>query len=441
MDFIIVYERKQRELENAILIKIELEKRGYTCDIIQYYEASKFNLFNINPPKVILVPHLYGNSSIYRNFTRFGKSNYLLNLQYEQVLSEKWEDLALNNPNGEAQKGFHVCWGKVTKRRLIKHGVPSCNLKLLPALHLDLLRENFRRDSQKLKHELSQKCSLDPTKRWNLFISSFTYADMDEYRLKMNESVAGTSMSEFPLIHTGSRDKILQWFRKILKEDNQSLIIYRPHPDELNFDKVLELEKEYSNFRFIRFSSVKDWIEASDNIYSWYSTSVVESHFLDKPYAILRPNELSGDFDSVLIKEAKFITNYEDFQEDYYKDDFLRKCAISDESVNGYYHFDKNKVGFKEYCDFLEELFNSKGKQKFNLKFKNILKAYITTIAVSGVFLLYKLFKIDLEVYRKSNKKRNFFIEWFIEIDNQLVTKEEIFKEENRLKDILKYEK
>lgn len=40
MDFIIIYERKIRELENALLLKLELEKRGYLCGVYQYYGKS-----------------------------------------------------------------------------------------------------------------------------------------------------------------------------------------------------------------------------------------------------------------------------------------------------------------------------------------------------------------------------------------------------------------
>lgn len=433
MDCIIVYERKQRELENAILLKIELENRGYTCKIVQYYEASKFNIFS---KKVMLVPHLYGRSSIYRNFSRFGKADFLVNLQYEQVLSDKWEKLGHHNPKDEAVNAYHICWGTTTKERLINAGVPQNNLKVIAPIHFDLLRKEFRRDSKKLKSDLAKECNIDSNKRWNLFISSFTYADLDNNRLKMNENVAGVSLAEFPIIHTNSRDEILNWFRKILNEDKESLLIYRPHPDELKFEKVLELEKEFNNFKFIRFSSVKDWIEASDNIYSWYSTSVVESHFLNKPYAILRPRVLPDDFDSVLIKKAKFITNYEDFRNDYFRDDSLRDCAISNDDIRKYYEINDEIPSFKLYVDFIEELFISNKKQNYKISFKEKLQAYVTTLKVIVVFSLYKVFKEKVHKY-KTNNKRNILQDWFIEMDNQIVSNNELVEIENNLKKIV----
>jgi len=436
MDFIIIYERKQREIENAILLKIELEKRGYSCNICQYYEGDKYNIFNINPSKVILVPHLYGNANIYRTFSRYGKSNHLVNLQFEQVLSKKWENLGHHNPNDEAKKAIHICWGNKTKERLEKAGVPANNLKVLGAPHLDLLRQEYRSSNDRLKIEFASIFNIDPTKRWTIFLSSFTYANISADRLKMNELNAGSSLKTFPKIHTDSRNKILTWFKKILKKDSKNIFIYRPHPDELNLISVMELEKEFSNFRIIRYSAVKEWIEVSDNIYSWYSTSVVEAHFLDKPYAILRPVELPDSFDSVLLKHAAFITQYSEFEKDYFKNDSERKTAIDDFHINQYYKIDKVHTAYMKYCDFLEEIYNSK-KQNFNLTIKNKIIAKLKSISVIFVYFLYKNFKIDLDKYRKEDIKRNFFIEWFIEMDNQIVSDHEKQEIEDKLKNIL----
>ncbi|PHS33944.1 MAG: hypothetical protein COA92_02565 [Sulfurovum sp.] len=438
MDFIIVYERKQRELENDTLLKIELEKRGYTCKIVQYYEGNHFNIFNINPPKVILVPHLYGDANIYRTFSRFGRANHIVNLQYEQVLSKKWEKLGHHDPKEQAMQAIHICWGEKTKERLMNAGVSSEKLKVLGAPHLDLLRKEYRNLPSERKKHFSEKYNLTFSKKWVLFLSSFTYANISDSRLSMNEASAGIKLSDFREIHTNSRNEILNWFSYILEKDTENIFIYRPHPDELMLDPVVKLEKKFLNFKIIRDEPVKQWINASDVIYSWYSTSVVEAHFLDKPYAILRPKVLPDTFDSVLLKHANFITDYSKFEEDYFKDNKNRKTAIDDHHVNQYYLIDTHCSSFIKYVDLLETLHKTK-KQMFSLPIHQRILATIKTISAKLVYILYKYQNINLNKYRdNSSLKRNFFIEWFIEMDNQIVSGNEKKEIESRLKVILK---
>jgi surface carbohydrate biosynthesis protein len=436
MDFLIVYERKQRELENAILLKIELESRGYTCSIYQYYEGDKYNIFNTNPPKVILVPHLYSDSNVYRTFSRFGRSKHLINLQYEQVLSEKWEKLGHHNPKGEANNAIHLCWGPKTKKRLETSGTPPDKLKVLGSLHLDLLRREYRINQLHLKNQLGDMFKLDSCKKWTLFLSSFSYANISDNRLRMNELNAGTSLESFREIHTNSRNKILTWLGNILEKDTENIIIYRPHPDELNLNPVLELEKKFPNFKVISYSVVKNWIEASDSIYSWYSTSVVESHFLDKAYSILRPITLPDSFDSVLLKHATFITDYQEFENDYYKNNSERKVAIADSFIKQYYQVDEMRPAFVNYCDYLEEVYKS-NHQQYNLTIINKLKAALKSISVTLVYFLFKNIQIDLDKYRKEDVKKNFLIEWFIEMDNQIVNDAEKKEVEEKIKQTL----
>lgn len=433
MDFIIIYERKIRELENALLLKLELEKRGYLCGVYQYYEGIKYNILNNNSPKVILIPHLYNERDIYRNFAKFGSAEHLVNLQYEQVLSERWERVGHHNPKGEAKNAVHVCWGTKTRDRLKEAGVPINNIKVLGALQLDLLRKEYRKKSAYVKKELGQAFKLDVTKRWTLFISSFTYADISEDRLKMNESVANVDLGNFVKLHTNSRNQILDWLKKILGQDKDNLIIYRPHPDELNLNKVIELEKTYLNFKIIREQPVKVWIESSDNIYSWYSTSIVESHFLDKPYSILRPIELPNDFDSVLLKHAQFITEYNKFEQDFIKDDSTREMPIDDSYIRQYYQVDDSYPSYKKYCDMLEEVYKSDTKQSYNIKLIDKITSKIKTLAVIVINIIYKISKLDLEKYKRRNKN-GFLISWLIEMDNQIASDAEKKKIEEKLK-------
>lgn len=435
MDYIIIYEKKNRELENALLLKIELELRGYECSVIQFYEGNRFNVFGISRPKVILAPNLYEYKSIPRIYSRFGRSQ-LVNLQYEQVLSEKWEKIGHHNPKSEAKKAIHVCWGPKTRDRLTEAGVPKGNLKVIGALQLDLLRKEYRRNTSSVKQELAQEFKLDETKRWALFISSFTYADISESKLSMNESISNTNLSSFVKVHTSSRDSILDWLKRILEQDTDNIIIYRPHPDELSLNKVIELEKKYLNFRIIRDRSVKTWIESCDNIYSWYSTSVVESHFLNKPYAILRPLELPNDFESVLLKYSKYIKSYEEFENDYFKNDSERILPINESYIRQYYQVDNDKPSFIKYCDMLEEVYSSEDKQIYDIKLIDKIKAKIMTVMVILVNFAYRVSNIKLDKYRKRNKN-NSILSWFIEMDDQIASDKEKKDIEDRLVEII----
>lgn len=434
MKFLIVYERKNRELENAALLKAYLEIRGHECTISQFYEAKKFNLLGRISYDVILVPHCYGDKSIPRVFSRFGKAN-IYNLQYEQVLSNKWEELGHHNPSGEAIKATHMCWGKLTEQRLRSFGIPNNNLHLMRPLHLDLLDQKLRFSLDKRK-ELSKQYNLDNTKKWNLFLSSFTYADIENERLRMNENVAGTSLSSFKTIHTKSRNKLLEWFEDVLISDKETILIYRPHPDELSLNKITELEKKYENFFVINDLAVKNWIAICDNIFSWYSTSVVEAHFLNKEYGVLRPYELPNSFDSVLIKKAKFITSLSEFKS-YYLGCKSLDFAIEDKYINGYYNTQQSDLS----CRLLTEKIEKLAQAPFqNFKINRLLKikALFTTNFVYVTYLLYSKMPLNLSKYRSSKRlSNNFLIKWFIEFDNQIVSNEEIDELTLRMKNLL----
>ncbi len=439
MDFLIVYERKLRELENALLLKIEIERRGYSCEVVQFYEADKYLEIKQDAPKVILAPHMYETKSILRLFTRFGRANYLINLQYEQVLSKEWEEIGHHNPKGEAINAVHVCWGLKTKERLIQAGIPSDNIRVLGSLQFDLLREELKVDNNDIKSQMSETYHLPKDTEWTLFLSSFTFADIAKARLEMNESVAKTDLSQFVEIYTSSRNKILSWFREILEKDKKNLIIYRPHPDELSLNKVYALEKEYPNFKVIREGSAKIWIESCDNIYSWISTSVIEAHFLRKMYSILRPITLPESFDSVVMKNAKFITNYEGFEQKYFSKEENIELPIEDIIIQQYYDFSSECPSFYRYADMLENLIESNRPQKYNIPMKLLIKSKIIAMGVKLVHSLYKTLDINLNEYR-SRTKNNFFVRWFIEFDDQIASKEEKQIIEQRIMNIFNHE-
>lgn len=420
IDFLIIYERKNRELENAILLQSELERRGFVCKIAQFYDGAAFNIFNHNPPGVIVVPHLYDTNEVARVVARFGRPSAIVNLQYEQVLSEKWEKHGHHNPKGLAIYGHHVCWGWKTVDRLHNAGVPRDNLHLLGAIQLDLLRSEFTQPENSRK-QLAKEFCLPDAKAWNLFLSSFTYADIEEHRLAMNESVAGTNLSSFVKIHTKSRDEILIWFERILEIDVETIFIYRPHPDELNLEKVLKLQEKFDNFHVISAFAAKVWIEASDKIFSWYSTTIVESHFLDKAYSILRPYELPDYFDSVLLRHGVFVETYSDFKGIYLSSSKVKSKALDSKFIDMYYSTDNAQPSFVLLSDFLVNLLG-RSTRLITPNWKLIFKYKIISLAVLLVYWLYCTFSLE----SIKPLKFKFLANWFKEFKTQIADGQEL---------------
>jgi surface carbohydrate biosynthesis protein len=429
MKILILYERKNREFENCLLLSIILSANGHECKISHFLDATKFEYLTRKFYDCLIVPHLYNSESVFRNIVRFGKFNNIINLQYEQVLSEKWEKLGHHNPKGLAEQGYHVCWGDITRERLIEAGLSEHNCITTGAIQNDMLRPEYRSDHLEIKQAMGLKYNMDPNQHWTLFLSSFTYADISEQRLKLNEDVAGISLLDIVPYYTKSRNKLLEWFDELLSKDFEGLFIYRPHPDELNLDSVYKLAKKYKNFIILGEGAAKGWIESSDKMYTWYSTTVVEAQLLGKSCAILRPIELPGDFDSVLLKKGDFITSVGQFIDVHKSNIFIK--AIPDEFISSYYkNFDQ--PAFKNIVNLLSTL--SKRDEFSNVKVPNIhyIKNQFKKLMILIIFKLRKYDKLFVSG-RDLGSNNNFLARWILEMNNQMLTPKEAIDMENYL--------
>ncbi len=422
---IIVYERKNRELETALLLQSKFFNAGFECAVTQFYQGHDFNLLGAGPD-ILIVPHLYNELSVARLIARYGRPKSIINLQYEQVLSDKWERLGHHNPSGTAMNAVHVCWGKTTFDRLRDFGVPSENLLTIGAPHLDLMSGVGEEYCTGQKRRLAEKFKLNETQDWILFLSSFTYADISEHRLRMNESVAGSDLKDFVEIHSKSRNEVLAWLEQALIENPCSVLIYRPHPDELNLEKVYDLENKYNNLRVISFGSAKQWIMAADTILSWYSTTVVESHYLKKHYQILRPFDLPDYFDSVLLKKARFLTSKDQFLEYLRSSPGAQDLPLRDEDVAGYYENIDGSIASDRLVHYARKMVRDQVSQDFRVSTKNLLRAKLISVSVLLVFILYRFSKKFPRV--SFLKQIPFFDRWFSEFDNQFSESSEIEK-------------
>lgn len=313
LDFLILYEHPVREYESILLLQEELRRRGYSADIRQLLDRKKLKYFTWKKPRVLVASCLYDNEGLNSHvYNNVGRLNRVVNLHWEQMLSDTQEEEPWFNFAGNAKKCVQTCWGAETSRRLLAHEVPPQNAPVTGAIMMDFLRPEFAGYYEN-KAALCRRHGLNPGKRLMLYISSFGYASMNEAEVQELSAMAGTDFSQFATVNRQSMDETLRWFDEYLQANPDVELVYRRHPSEWNSEPLERLAEKHANFHVIFDGSVKQWIVAADEIYIWMSTAIAEVYFAGKSCHVLRPSPIPHEFDPVIYKDAAAITCYEDF--------------------------------------------------------------------------------------------------------------------------------
>lgn len=427
IDFLFSYEHKARELESLLLIKYELNKRGYSVRLYSSYENNFSVILPIKQwkPKVVVVPALYSSNELYHFCTQLVgfSTRKIANLQWEQVLSQEEENdvTCYHNPKGFITNAVHFCWGEKIKQRIVNAGVPKSKAIVTGNVNLDFLRPECE-DFYFSKHTLAKEFNIPENKDWNLFISSFALCDCNDSTLELVRKVYGKEHTDRKVkLFCNSRNILLDWFECVLAKYPERILIYRPHPDEINkVNKLNDLTSRFSNFRIISSYSLKHWVKVSSIIYNWYSTSMIDIHLLRKPYHILRPLKIDPNIDVSYMVNMPKITDYEDFENSYIKNDFksIEENQVDINNIlNDYYDNDIAGVSAHEkVADILEKmLLTSKYDLKFPLKY--ILRSYFALFKRLVLIQSYKfrkylwfllpMFKKKWDIHSKQIKEIN----------------------------------
>lgn len=389
LDFLILYEHVVREYESIILLQLELEKRGYTAEIHQLLGRKKLKYLFNKRPKVLVSSCMYNNEALNSHvYNNVGKCKRVVNLHWEQMLSDTQEEEAWFNFDGAAKNCVQTCWGKKTQERLIKHGMLKENCPITGAVMMDFLRSEF--DGYfKTKKELCKQFNLDENKKMFLYISSFGYASMTEAEVKELSQMSGVDFTGFAKTNRISMAQTLDWIDRYLTANNDVEFVYRRHPSEWACKQLEELAQKHKNFHVIFESSVKQWIVAADKIFIWMSTAVAEVYFANKTCHILRPHPIEHEYDPVIYKDAQYITNYDDFIKATVCED--APFPIKGEVIEGY--FDSSETpAYIRMANLLEEVYKTEPiTNPFETKGfkprKNILK-FFALLGVHGMFAI-----------------------------------------------------
>ena len=354
LDFLILYEHTVREYESDLLLKLELERRGYQVEIRQLLDPKYRRLFGQDKPEVLVASCMYDNEAINSHvYNNIGRCDKIVNLHWEQMLSDTQEEGDWFNMNGNAKRCIQTCWGKRTAARLQAHGMDPKNTPVTGAVMMDFLRPEFK-GYFKDKAALCREFGLDPDKKLHLYISSFGYASMSAEEVAELSRMAGTDFTGFAATNRISMDQTLRWFDAYLGDHPEVELVYRRHPSEWNSPALEELTRKRPNFHVIFADSVKQWIVAADSISIWMSTAIAEVYMAGKSCHILRPVPIEHEYDPVIYKGARYVTSYEEFCTAMAQSD--PPFPIRREVIEGY--FDPSpRPAYLRMADLLEQVY------------------------------------------------------------------------------------
>ncbi|MEG1931920.1 MAG: hypothetical protein RR075_02300, partial [Pygmaiobacter sp.] len=393
-DFLILYEHVVREYESLLLLKAELSRRGYSVEIRQLLDRKKLRYFTCKKPRDLESSNLYNdeglNSHVYNNI---GRCNRVVNLHWEQMLSDTQEQEAWFNFEGNAKKCVQTCWGSLTRERLVAHGVPEQNAVVTGAVMMDFLRPEFAGYFCS-KAELCAAHGLDPDKKLLLYISSFGYASMDDAEVDELSRMAGTDFGAFARVNRSSMATTLAWFERYLSEHPECELVYRRHPSEWNSPALQALEQKCSNFHVIFEDSVKQWIVAADEIFIWMSTAIAEVYFARKNCCILRPEPIPHEFDPVIYAGGRYVQNYADFAAAVQTPS--PGFPIDAARIEGYFDVSE-RPAYLRMCDLLENVYNTEPRDE---PFDAAFAPHFNRLKCIALFCVQLLFALHLEPKR-----------------------------------------
>lgn len=357
-DFILMYEHKVRELDNLCLLKYELDRRGYRTRILYENDWELLQAHRVAyETRVLVIGYCYTSSSIKDYASYRIKFDKVVNLQWEQVTTNEQENDSgsFRNLSGLAKEIVHISWGEKNRSRLIgKAGVSPGNVKVAGNITMDLLRPEFK-GFYLSRSEICDRYGLPGDKKICLFISGFKYIEASQQDKEETIKRFGEGRRRYLEVAEQEQLTILKWFEQFLKERDDYLIVYRPHPGDES-PRAEKLAERYENFVVISELSVKQWIMVCDLVCTWNSTAIFEAFFAGRKPFFLCPYPIPEDQDHPLFTEMNKIIDYDTFCGAMTGAQV--ELGLTKEMVNPYYLVDEETPSYVKISDELESVYS-----------------------------------------------------------------------------------
>ena len=406
MDCLIFYELVERSYENDLLIKLEMERRGYSVKLVNMYWKDFWKSFFYHP-KIYVVPSCRDTNVMSSLCSPWYKRAAWVNLQEEQIGFSSEADIAIFLPQGRAKEAAHLCWGQNATGFMERAGVKSENIIPSGPIQFDLCNPRFKAYFYDREY-LAREFGLDVNKRWILFASDFcTISECQtEESLKDKMEKFGDFWKTMYDYETDCAEMLTQWWDRYLTAHKDTVFIYRPHPSEYkNIKLIEELNARHENFVCIKKYSIKQWIHVVDVFTTWISSSVMEAYYQGIPcFALGVKNSIMDSGLSIaLFRSERYITDYGAFEKAMTDPASMREewFPINEEQVEMIYGKKEEELSYTGVCDYLESILKdpkklesmklSLSKEERELELKDKLRYAKVTLYNDIVCRIWKL--------------------------------------------------
>jgi surface carbohydrate biosynthesis protein len=310
VDVIFCVEHVDRELHAVRSIAAALAQRGVTSLITSIFFDTHV-VRHADAARVVVLPFVMNTADWpTRLFHESrGQSAIYVNLNWEQLLSPA--NRAYKAPRSDFQRRivWQCAWDDQFATYLQSHRVECDNIFITGNLADDLLVRRLA-ERRRVRSALATETGLTESRPWLFFPTNHAWAFTSD-RLIRSRIAAGYDPDVAWAYQSYSRrcfDVFASWLRQAALSMSDRQFIVRPHPSvstEQYRDRIRRVAGPLPpNVLLSRTQTVREWLSASDAVFSSWSTTAWDAHragipaFLMTPYP--RPAWLNVAWNDVL---------------------------------------------------------------------------------------------------------------------------------------------
>lgn len=296
VDVVYLIEHIARELDIACAVKCMAESRHRISVEIRSIAVDLDQTLTQLSPQIVALPYCGSvrDTGLEKVIARWPNARYI-NLSFEQLLGEAQKKSRA--PRDDLSRNFtiHHAWGEFFARYLKQNKVEPSHIVLNGNPSYALYQPPYQNYYGNPRIELAKKFGLDPEKRWVFIPENYGWAFFRDklIRDRIRRGFDPEHAYQYRDFALESMRTAAKWWYEASNLEGIELIV-RPRPaiPKEEFIKTVQemVGPRPNRIHFIKVGSVREWILASDIIFSSYSTTLLEAAVAHKPLGMLVPH-------------------------------------------------------------------------------------------------------------------------------------------------------